>query len=215
MPDGLEEAFPIEVGMASYLGVPIISTSGTILGHLVIIDEKPMKYGAADQPILEIFAQRAAAEIERQRAEEKLRQLNRELEITNRTLEARVQARTQTFERRRQVAEGLHEVLLLLNMSKPVEAIIRFIAQQAKQLLAADAVAICRRATDRRINLEGTINLTSPSGGKPFNFASKLIISERTVGNHIGRILAKLHLANRTQAALYALRRGLASFDDI
>jgi NarL family two-component system response regulator LiaR len=41
--------------------------------------------------------------------------------------------------------------------------------------------------------------------------ASTLVISERTVGNHIGNILSKLHLANRTQAALYALRQGLAS----
>lgn len=40
--------------------------------------------------------------------------------------------------------------------------------------------------------------------------ADKLVISERTVGNHIGAILSKLHLANRTQAALYALREGLA-----
>jgi NarL family two-component system response regulator LiaR len=40
--------------------------------------------------------------------------------------------------------------------------------------------------------------------------AAKLVISERTVGNHIGNILSKLHLANRTQAALYALREGLA-----
>ncbi len=39
--------------------------------------------------------------------------------------------------------------------------------------------------------------------------AKTLTISERTVGNHIGSILRKLHLANRTQAALYALRRGL------
>ncbi len=41
--------------------------------------------------------------------------------------------------------------------------------------------------------------------------AAALVISERTVGNHIGNILGKLHLANRTQAALYALRQGLAS----
>jgi NarL family two-component system response regulator LiaR len=39
----------------------------------------------------------------------------------------------------------------------------------------------------------------------------ELVISERTVGNHISNILDKLHLANRTQAALYALREGLAS----
>lgn len=40
--------------------------------------------------------------------------------------------------------------------------------------------------------------------------AERLVISERTVGNHIGNILSKLHLANRTQAALYALREGIA-----
>jgi NarL family two-component system response regulator LiaR len=43
--------------------------------------------------------------------------------------------------------------------------------------------------------------------------AGQLTISERTVGKHVSNILDKLHLANRTQAALYALRRGLASLD--
>jgi len=40
--------------------------------------------------------------------------------------------------------------------------------------------------------------------------SEKLYISERTVGKHVSNILEKLHLANRTQAALYALRTGLA-----
>jgi NarL family two-component system response regulator LiaR len=39
--------------------------------------------------------------------------------------------------------------------------------------------------------------------------ADHLVISERTVGAHVSNILGKLHLANRTQAALYALRTGL------
>jgi two-component system, NarL family, response regulator LiaR len=39
--------------------------------------------------------------------------------------------------------------------------------------------------------------------------ADRLVISERTVRNHVGNILGKLHLANRTQAALYALEKGL------
>lgn len=43
--------------------------------------------------------------------------------------------------------------------------------------------------------------------------AHLLVISERTVGNHINNLLSKLHLANRTQAALYALREGLATLD--
>jgi len=45
------------------------------------------------------------------------------------------------------------------------------------------------------------------------DIAKELEISERTVGNHIGSILRKLHLANRTQAALYALRRGLVDIN--
>jgi two-component system, NarL family, response regulator LiaR len=40
--------------------------------------------------------------------------------------------------------------------------------------------------------------------------AERLGVSERTVSTHISNILNKLHLANRTQAALYAVREGLA-----
>ena len=39
--------------------------------------------------------------------------------------------------------------------------------------------------------------------------ADHLVISERTARNHVGNILSKLHLANRTQAALFAIRSGL------
>ena len=41
--------------------------------------------------------------------------------------------------------------------------------------------------------------------------AGKLFISEATVRSHVTSILGKLHLASRTQAALYALREGYAS----
>jgi NarL family two-component system response regulator LiaR len=43
--------------------------------------------------------------------------------------------------------------------------------------------------------------------------ADQLIVSERTVRTHVSNILGKLYLANRTQAALYALREGLATLD--
>ena len=43
--------------------------------------------------------------------------------------------------------------------------------------------------------------------------AEELVISERTVSTHVSNILTKLHLANRTQAALYALKEGLARLD--
>ena len=44
--------------------------------------------------------------------------------------------------------------------------------------------------------------------------ADLLVVAEYTVRSHVSSILSKLHLASRTQAALYALRTGLASLDD-
>jgi two-component system, NarL family, response regulator LiaR len=45
--------------------------------------------------------------------------------------------------------------------------------------------------------------------------ADQLVITELTVRTHVSNILGKLHLASRTQAALYALKEGLASIDDV
>jgi len=45
------------------------------------------------------------------------------------------------------------------------------------------------------------------------DIAERLVVTEATVRAHVSNILSKLHLANRTQAALYALRKGLASLD--
>jgi NarL family two-component system response regulator LiaR len=45
--------------------------------------------------------------------------------------------------------------------------------------------------------------------------AEQLVITDLTVRTHVSNILGKLHLASRTQAALYALKEGLASLDDI
>ncbi len=39
--------------------------------------------------------------------------------------------------------------------------------------------------------------------------AQQLVISEKTVKTHVSNILGKLHLEDRTQAAIYALKRGL------
>ncbi len=47
------------------------------------------------------------------------------------------------------------------------------------------------------------------------DIARILLIRERTVSTHVSNILNKLHLANRTQATLYALRKGLVRLEQV
>jgi NarL family two-component system response regulator LiaR len=44
--------------------------------------------------------------------------------------------------------------------------------------------------------------------------AEKLVVNERTIAKYVSSILDKLQLANRTQAALYALREGISGLND-
>jgi NarL family two-component system response regulator LiaR len=44
--------------------------------------------------------------------------------------------------------------------------------------------------------------------------AAELFVNERTIAKYVSSILDKLHLANRTQAALYALREGISELTD-
>jgi NarL family two-component system response regulator LiaR len=46
-------------------------------------------------------------------------------------------------------------------------------------------------------------------GASNEQIAEQLVISEKTVKSHVSNILSKLHLADRTQAAVYAWREGL------
>lgn len=52
------------------------------------------------------------------------------------------------------------------------------------------------------------------AGYSDIEIAERLVIAEVTVRTHISNILAKLHLANRVQATLYALKEGLSSLGD-
>src|SRR6266496_5625156 len=56
----------------SYCGVPMVASSGAVIGHFAIVDDKPMEDSARAIAIMQIFAGRAAAEIERLRFEKVL-----------------------------------------------------------------------------------------------------------------------------------------------
>ena len=52
------------------------------------------------------------------------------------------------------------------------------------------------------------------AGDNNNSIAQQLVISEKTVKSHVSNILGKLHLADRTQAAVYAWREGVMRRDD-
>jgi PAS domain S-box-containing protein len=78
-PDRILEIYPREeelkaAGAVSYLGVPLLDTDGTILGHMAVIDRRPIPEEPRVLAIFQIFAARAAAELRRIRAEADVRE---------------------------------------------------------------------------------------------------------------------------------------------
>jgi PAS domain S-box-containing protein len=78
-PDRLIELFPDEpdvkaTGAVSYMGAPLLDMDGHILGHMAVIDRRPMPDEPRLHAIFQIFAARAAAELQRLRAEAQVRE---------------------------------------------------------------------------------------------------------------------------------------------
>jgi len=77
-PSGVQQRFPRDRGLAtlmteSYLGVPLLDAAGEVLGHLAVFDERPMPSEPKKLFIFRIFAARAAAELNRLRMEQLLK----------------------------------------------------------------------------------------------------------------------------------------------
>jgi signal transduction histidine kinase len=59
----------------SYAGIPLLTATGELLGHLAVLDDKSMESNQRNRAILEIFAARAGAEMERLQIEKALARL--------------------------------------------------------------------------------------------------------------------------------------------
>ncbi len=83
-PDRIVELFPddpdlVTLGAVSYMGVPLFDTAGEIMGHLAVLDSKPMAADPRREWIFRIFAARAAAECRRLNSEQEVRDREEEL----------------------------------------------------------------------------------------------------------------------------------------
>jgi formate hydrogenlyase transcriptional activator len=99
----LQQLFPEDVWLQqinvdSYVGVPMRNAAGAVLGHLAVLHTAPMEPTPEHLAVLEIFASRGCAELERLRAERSLRealeqvqQLKERLLVENKYLQEEIQ----------------------------------------------------------------------------------------------------------------------------
>jgi PAS domain S-box-containing protein len=157
-PEKLSTFFQADAGLEFYLGAPCYDSQGKLLGHLAVLNEEPLACSAQSVAIIEIFAARAGAELERKRAAEALwhdegalSQLNHQLESYNRDLARQVAERTHELEQRRQVAERLRDLLTILNSNRPLDEMLDYILGIATQLLQSPSGAIYALQNDSKM----------------------------------------------------------------
>ena len=125
----LQRLFPddkvlVELGAESYLGVPLANSAGRVIGLLTILDDKPMADPPAGLSIVNVFASRAAAELERLKAEEDLRAALAEVE----TLRNRLQAENVYLQ---EEIRREHNFVEMVGNSPALLAVVRKIEQVA------------------------------------------------------------------------------------
>jgi PAS domain S-box-containing protein len=77
-PRGVQQLFPedpllADMGVESYIGIPLWDSSGQPIGLIALLDGKPLPDDAQATQVLQLVATRAAAELERERSDRQLR----------------------------------------------------------------------------------------------------------------------------------------------
>ncbi len=91
--NNLQQLFPhdtplVSMEAESFIGLPMCADSGDIIGHLAVLDVKPMPNASHAMSVLSIFAARAGAELQRLKAEQELRRALAEVEQLRNRLHA-------------------------------------------------------------------------------------------------------------------------------
>ena len=94
-PDGVQRLFPDdawlkEKGVDAYLAIPLFDSQERPLGHLGVMHDKPLQKEVAVESLLKVFAARAAAEMEREQAEEALSRSESKFRVLSETTSAAI-----------------------------------------------------------------------------------------------------------------------------
>jgi len=93
------DVFPVDrawfeqLGVHSYLGIPVKEETGLVCGHLAVMDTCERDWAEADLDVLRLFSLRAAAEINRTRYQRALEDANTSLREANEQLSAEIARR--------------------------------------------------------------------------------------------------------------------------
>jgi formate hydrogenlyase transcriptional activator len=164
--EGLQELFPKDTGLAdwgaeSYLGCPMLDRTGRVIGHIAILDDKPMDRDPRAIDLVKIFAARAAAELKRQRAEielqaalEQVRALQKKLEAENVYLQEEI-SREHNFEEIVGNSRALVEVLQRVETVAPTDSTVLIIGETGcgKELIARAIHSRSKRSTRPLVKL--------------------------------------------------------------
>jgi PAS domain S-box-containing protein len=228
-PENLAALFPRDTVLAdwkavSYCGVPLVDRSGTVAGHLAIIDDKPMHDGPRGVGILRIFAARALAEVERLRTEDALRASEERLA---RILDSAMDAIVTIDEDRRiaifnaaaekffrcPAAEAIGQPLdrfLTAELRESLEASMRAVAAggQMRPYVYAPEGLRARDASGREFPVEGTISRVEVASRPLFT----LILRDVEERQRAEKELGELHQQN-----VYLLEeiKSVHNFDEI
>jgi formate hydrogenlyase transcriptional activator len=147
--DGLVQLFPADkpladLGARSYLGVPMLDQGSRVIGHIAIIDDKPMERDERAIDLVKIFAARAAAELKRQRAEtdlqaalQQVQKLQKKLEAENVYLQEEIR-KEHNFEEIVGNSKGLIDVLRRVETVAPTDSTVLILGETGcgKELIA-------------------------------------------------------------------------------
>lgn len=84
--EGVRRGFPrdymlAEMGIEGYVGAPLFDSAGRILGLMVVLYRQPIRNPRIAESMLQIFAVRASAELERRKAEKALKESEMQLRL--------------------------------------------------------------------------------------------------------------------------------------
>ncbi len=183
-PEHAADLFPrdrplTQLGVQSYLAVPLIGGAGKVIGHFAIMDNRPMRVEPDDVNVLRLFALRGGAELERRRYRDALEASRRRMEaVLTSAMDAIVAVdaarRIQLFN---SAAERIFACSASWAIGQPLE---RFISRRFRSLLDDNLKSVdaggqqiwipegmtAVRANHEEFPIEGTFSAVESGGEK-------------------------------------------------